>query len=155
MLKVAWLASRRPLQLTTTPCSICICCNGVCPGCGHMCMYMYQVCTKQALCRFFEDKHVKVSLFLQDGIQKSDGTPPLVEEHGGVGRLPLVWRQRRVALPGCTLKAAGALVRPKVPQASILRAEARVQRHVRHHPPTSMLPRWCRKDVSQGVLQPH
>ena len=42
-------------------------------------MYMYQVCTKQALCRFFEDKHVKVSLFLQDGIQKSDGTPPLVE----------------------------------------------------------------------------
>lgn len=29
---------------------------------------------KQALCRFFADKRVKVSLFLQDGIQKQDGT---------------------------------------------------------------------------------
>lgn len=28
---------------------------------------------KQALCRFFSDKKVKVSLFLQDGIQKQDG----------------------------------------------------------------------------------
>jgi len=55
---------------------------------------------KQALCRFFEDKHVKVSLFLQDGIQKSDGTPPLVEEHRGDMPLALVWRQRRVALLG-------------------------------------------------------
>lgn len=73
-----------------------ICCNGVCPGCANM----YQVCTKQALCRFFEDKHVKVSLFLQDGIQKSDGTLPLVEEHRGDMPLALVWRQRRVALLG-------------------------------------------------------
>lgn len=56
------------------------CVSGLWP---YVYMYMYQVCTKQALCRFFEDKHVKVSLFLQDGIQKSDGTPPLVEEHGG------------------------------------------------------------------------
>merc|ERR1719424_1565574 len=48
---------------------------------------------KQALCRFFEDKHVKVSLFLQDGIQKSDGTialsnagllPPDVEVPGKI-----------------------------------------------------------------------
>ena len=48
---------------------------------------------KQALCRFFEDKHVKVSLFLQDGIQKSDGTialsnagplPPDVEVPGRI-----------------------------------------------------------------------
>jgi len=48
---------------------------------------------KQALCRFFEDKHVKVSLFLQDGIQKSDGTialsnagtlPPDVEMPGKI-----------------------------------------------------------------------
>mmetsp|Transcript_14902 Transcript_14902/g.35450 ORF Transcript_14902/g.35450 Transcript_14902/m.35450 type:complete len:393 (+) Transcript_14902:67-1245(+) len=29
---------------------------------------------KQALCRFFSDKKVKVSLFLQEGIQKQDGT---------------------------------------------------------------------------------
>ena len=29
---------------------------------------------KQGLCRFFSDKRVKVSLFLQDGIQKPDGT---------------------------------------------------------------------------------
>uniref|UniRef100_A0A7S0LWA0 Protein OSCP1 n=2 Tax=Coccolithus braarudii TaxID=221442 RepID=A0A7S0LWA0_9EUKA len=29
---------------------------------------------KQALCRFFSDKRIKVSLFLQDGIQKPDGT---------------------------------------------------------------------------------
>jgi len=29
---------------------------------------------KQTLCRFFADKRVKVSLFLQDGIQKNDGT---------------------------------------------------------------------------------
>ena len=48
---------------------------------------------KQALCRFFEDKHVKVSLFLQDGIQKPDGTialscagplPPHVDVPGKV-----------------------------------------------------------------------
>ena len=57
----------------------------VCVRAAAIC-YMYQVCTKQALCRFFEDKHVKVSLFLQDGIQKSDGTSPLVEEHVGTGR---------------------------------------------------------------------
>lgn len=29
---------------------------------------------KHTLCRFFADKRVKVSLFLQDGIQKNDGT---------------------------------------------------------------------------------
>ena len=29
---------------------------------------------RQALCRFFTDKKVKVSLFLQDGIQRQDGT---------------------------------------------------------------------------------
>ena len=29
---------------------------------------------KQTLCRFFTDKRVKVSLFLQDGLQKNDGT---------------------------------------------------------------------------------
>lgn len=29
---------------------------------------------KQALCRFFQDRRVKVSLFLQDGIQNLDGT---------------------------------------------------------------------------------
>ena len=29
---------------------------------------------KQTLCRFFAEKRVKVSLFLQDGIQKNDGT---------------------------------------------------------------------------------
>ena len=29
---------------------------------------------KQTLCRFFADKRVKVSLFLQDGMQKNDGT---------------------------------------------------------------------------------
>ena len=32
---------------------------------------------KQTLCRFFADKRVKVSLFLQDGIQKNDGTVTL------------------------------------------------------------------------------
>ena len=33
---------------------------------------------KQTLCRYFADKRVKVSLFLQDGIQKQDGAIPLV-----------------------------------------------------------------------------
>lgn len=48
---------------------------------------------KQALCRFFAEKRIKVSLFLQDGIQKNDGTitlsckgplPPGVEEPGKI-----------------------------------------------------------------------
>lgn len=48
---------------------------------------------KQALCRFFTDKKVKVSLFLQDAIQRSDGTialsckgtlPPGVDSPGKV-----------------------------------------------------------------------
>ena len=54
---------------------------------------MYAVCREKALCRFFGDKRVKVSLFLQDGIQKSDGTitlsyrgetPPGVEIPGKI-----------------------------------------------------------------------
>ena len=39
---------------------------------------------KQTLCRFFADKRVKVSLFLQDGLQKNDGTLTL----GYSGPLP-------------------------------------------------------------------
>jgi len=48
---------------------------------------------KQTLCRFFANKRVKVSLFLQDGIQKNDGTitlkydgllPPGVERPGKI-----------------------------------------------------------------------
>jgi len=50
---------------------------------------------KQTLCRFFADKRVKVSLFLQDGLQKNDGTitltyngplPPGVDLPGSVSR---------------------------------------------------------------------
>jgi len=29
---------------------------------------------RQQLCKFFQDKHIKVSLFIQDGIQGLDGT---------------------------------------------------------------------------------
>ncbi|KOO53815.1 protein oscp1 [Chrysochromulina tobinii] len=50
---------------------------------------------KQTLCRFFSDKRVKVSLFLQDGLQKNDGAitlqysgplPPGVELPGQITR---------------------------------------------------------------------
>mmetsp|Transcript_53479 Transcript_53479/g.122904 ORF Transcript_53479/g.122904 Transcript_53479/m.122904 type:complete len:381 (-) Transcript_53479:72-1214(-) len=48
---------------------------------------------KQVLCRFFSDKRIKVSLFLQDNIQKNDGTialscggalPPFVDAPGKI-----------------------------------------------------------------------
>jgi len=39
---------------------------------------------KQVLCRFFSDKRVKVSLFLQDGLQKNDGNIAL----GCAGHIP-------------------------------------------------------------------
>jgi len=41
--------------------------------CSKYRAYDFQI-IKQSLCRFFQDKHIKVSLFLQDQIQSLDGT---------------------------------------------------------------------------------